>query len=70
VTDQTLCSSINFSVAIGVVYPESRRLFVGIFFLPLNEINIVISGLLPVLSFGGACYDILRLSESLEGEAF
>jgi hypothetical protein len=69
-TDGTLCSSFYFSEAIGVVHPESSSTLAAILFLPQNEISIIISGLLPDFSLGGACFDFLWLIESLEGEAF
>ena len=39
------------------------------FFFPQNEINIIMSGLLPELDSGEVCFDWLGLIESLEGEA-
>jgi len=40
------------------------------FFFPPNEINILISGLLPELGLVGACFSVLGVIELLEGEAF
>jgi hypothetical protein len=40
------------------------------FFLGRNQISIVISGHLPDLGSGGACFDIWWLIESLKGGAF
>jgi len=54
-----MCTSIHFSEAIGVLHSESSVTLSGIFFLPRNDINIKISGLLPDLGSGGACFDLL-----------
>jgi len=54
----------------GEVHPESSSTIAGIFCLPRNEINNMLSGLLPDFGSGAACFDVLWLVESLEGEAF
>ena len=52
------------------MHPELSSNLAGKFFLPQNEINIVIAGLLPDLGSCGACFEFLWLIYLLEGKAF